>query len=129
MGYPAFGKVKTIVLPRPIDEVSLKQYRELYGIDLMKFIDVAGNVVGLKEEIFRNSLLLTDSPYLQNALVPIIEAQSKHEDDISNLHLIFAKNYGIEDGDVVAYNTSLRIFHDDGDVINEDNIYIAFNEE
>ena len=40
MSYPAFGKVKTIVLPIPGEELTLNEYRDKYGIDLREFIKV-----------------------------------------------------------------------------------------
>lgn len=47
MGYPAFGKVKTIVLPiAKGDNLSISEYKEKYGIDLKEylFVDASGNL-------------------------------------------------------------------------------------
>ena len=38
MGYPNFGKVKTIVLPCPSDSLTIAQYKERYGIDLSNYL-------------------------------------------------------------------------------------------
>ena len=59
MGYPAFGKVKTIVLPGPNGVLSLAQYKEIYGIDLREFLDLSnGEDIAIKKDILDNSLIL-----------------------------------------------------------------------
>lgn len=36
--YPNFGKVKTIVIPVPIEQLNINEYKEKYGIDLRDFV-------------------------------------------------------------------------------------------
>lgn len=43
MGYPNFGKVKTIVLPTPDENLSYEQYKEKFGIDLKDIVKIASN--------------------------------------------------------------------------------------
>lgn len=38
MGFPDFGKVKTIILPIPSDPMSITEYKAKYGIDLKEFL-------------------------------------------------------------------------------------------
>ena len=58
MGYPAFGKVKTIVLPAPaIANTSIEEYKKQYGIDLRELFFLKGKLICFKP---KNSLLLID---------------------------------------------------------------------
>ena len=59
MGYPNFGKVKTITLPIPSTYMTYKQYKEKYGIDLKNilFIDEVSKLIKLKPS---RTLLLAD---------------------------------------------------------------------
>ena len=43
MGYPIFGKVKTLVLPLPNETYSIEEYKNKYGIDLTQFIKLNTN--------------------------------------------------------------------------------------
>ena len=40
MGYPIFGKVKTITLPLPAVNMSIEEYKNHYGIDLKPYIEL-----------------------------------------------------------------------------------------
>lgn len=45
MGNPIFGKTKNLVLPVPNNYISIKDYKEAYGIDLSEMIEIVGNEV------------------------------------------------------------------------------------
>lgn len=57
--YPPFGKVKTIVLPVPTDELTYSQYKQKYGIDLKDVFEIdADYYINFKN--YRNSNILFD---------------------------------------------------------------------
>lgn len=41
MGYPAFGKIKTLTLPIPSQPMTLEEYKERYGIDLLEYVSLS----------------------------------------------------------------------------------------
>ncbi len=41
MGFPNFGKVKTITLPIPHEPMSIAEYKAKYGIDLKEFLYIS----------------------------------------------------------------------------------------
>lgn len=43
MGYPNFGKVKTIVIPLPSKEMTLEEYKNHFGIDLKNFFKISAS--------------------------------------------------------------------------------------
>lgn len=51
MGYPNFGKVKTIVLPADHDEMTLEEYKQKYGIDIKSFLSISVSGGGDKGRI------------------------------------------------------------------------------
>ena len=48
MGYPQFGKVKTIVLPLPVNLISYSDYKKLFGIDLKDVLKLENGIITLK---------------------------------------------------------------------------------
>lgn len=58
MGYPYFGKVKTIVLPLPPEQIKFAEYKEKYGIDLKEFFEVKENDINLKN--VKNAVIYFD---------------------------------------------------------------------
>lgn len=71
MGYPAFGKVKTIVLPVPGEQMKFTEYKEKYGIDLKEFFEVKENDINLKN--VKNAVIYFDlSDVSDNAPVEFI---------------------------------------------------------
>ena len=78
MGYPNFGKVKTVVLPIPNEELTLDEYKEKYGIDLRELVTVSDDYVSLRGDIAyycydaENRLYEDATHYLgQHSLFPI----------------------------------------------------------
>lgn len=56
MGYPQFGKVKTIVLPiGPLQNYSYEEYKKLYGIDLKDIFVIKDEYIVPKDS---NTLIL-----------------------------------------------------------------------
>ena len=72
MGYPSFGKVKTIVLPiDAIDgEMTIEQYKEKYGIDLkdLIYLDELNKTILLKN---KDNLLILVNDMSSNSYLPI----------------------------------------------------------
>ena len=71
MGYKPIGKYKTIVLPIPnyieSEAITIKQYKEKYGIDLKSFIFVdESNCIGFNMPF--GTMLLLDSKEIADTL-------------------------------------------------------------
>ena len=81
--YPAFGKVKTIVLPvgEAMDGMTFEDYKRLYGIDLVELFNPRFDTIDefVKIDLPKNTLLLlqdesghsTDLGHVQGALFPV----------------------------------------------------------
>lgn len=90
MSYPNFGKVKTITIPINLgEELTLKQYREKYGIDFNDLAVFTGSIVALKRS---NTLFLIykideDGIDIDPALAPLslVESPTEYEFGVTDL--------------------------------------------
>ena len=60
VSYPKFGKVKTIVLPIPTDDVSVAEYKDQFGIDLSEFMTTDGENIYIDA---KEALILISDPF------------------------------------------------------------------
>ena len=69
MGYPNFGKVKTLVLPLPRNETSIDEYKNLYGIDLRDFVELSEEgIISLKNGLPNTSIFIDDITLLESGI-------------------------------------------------------------
>lgn len=86
MGYPVFGKVKTIVLPTNLTQpVTIEEYKDLFGIDLKDFIylDADYHVIKIKAP---NTMFLLD----MNGLDYVF---GNYGDHLESAHSIMISSY------------------------------------
>ena len=78
MSYPPFGKVKTIVLPVPTEELTYSQYKEKYGIDLKDVLELSEGIIFFKSS--KSTMILFDVTDIKetyhNQLLNLIPAGS-----------------------------------------------------
>ena len=98
MGYPNFGKVKTIVLPVPANQMTYAQYKEKYGIDLKDFIELGSTSIRLKSN--RNVFLIADFTEIKE----LLESYFPNLCPIGSLPM-YAQDYddGVQDGCMRIY--------------------------
>ena len=104
MGYPAFGKVKTITLPSPDESLTIEGYKEKYNIDLKDFIELIEGNIKIKDEILNSSLILVmQSKYLgtTSPLVPVCRERviSSYEAGVSDAITRLCTTYNVDDED------------------------------
>lgn len=127
MPYPIFGKVKTITLYCPSDtsEMTLKQYREICGIDLFQYLkfDSDNGIVNIN---LNNTTLFVDWGLLDHLysdgdshlLVPVSAfIMLQDEENIAKTGLYFGLNYAV----LIRYNSSNQF--------DEEHITIQFGEQ
>lgn len=68
-GYPNFGKVKTLVLPLPERDISIDEYKDLYGIDLREFIELTDDKSIQFKDGLPNTLVLIDDITLSESSI------------------------------------------------------------
>lgn len=114
MGYPNFGKVKTITLPMkdlPYG-ATLEDYKKLYGIDLKQWVRLSGgDTISLK--LPENAFVLIQSGFgnIRNSIAsPILETgPKKYVANSDNGELVLYTNIEKSEG-LILYVESDREF-------------------
>ena len=76
MGYPNFGKVKTVVLPLTDEALTINEYKEKYGIDLKQFIVLDdGGFITLDNNFLDSTLILIRQSKSSGATTPLVPCQ------------------------------------------------------
>lgn len=130
MGYPSFGKVKTIVLPCPSysDTLSISQYKEKFGIDLSEYLildngyiyfDAKGNLI-LINSFDIDSVGEHISYGLNHAIVPLVATKQLSWLSGSDTGVLKLGIYEVTDDDCYG----LYIFVDKDDDFTMDNVRI-----
>lgn len=87
MVYSNFGKVKTITLPftGTEDGLTLDQYKERFGIDLLDIIELKDDFIQFKESRYSNNLILLNHEY--HGIYPAITRIKGYNSGTSSAYL------------------------------------------
>ena len=131
MGYPNFGKVKTIVLSccNQDDEISIEEYKNRYGIDLKEFLSVNANKKTLEFKA-KNSMVLVESTTVNlagmdstNILIPVTRSfMSAHDVDAGVDAVLILGGYNESESSI--YGINFRVPHRKD--LNLDNVVISY---
>lgn len=128
MSYPAFGKVKTIVLPvsSKMPEMSIKDYKKLTGIDLGEYLSLNGGDIFFDAKgacIYIQALDELNGLWMQYGLIkPCVPVTNTRQETNENVHYLHIGTYLVEENAV----TGMTFFISESSEQTIDNIVVRF---
>lgn len=128
MGYKNFQVPKTIYLPVPTLTITIQEYKNAYGIDLLDFFEIDDDTIRLKMSAFKNTniYLVADGGTFSEGVgvYPVLEKSQSHydENDPDSYASIICGVYIANNEELSGL--SMALSHDDGLDITKAVVYL-----